>query len=236
MPGRISRSLRTVRDTSPDTVELRQADGMRQSSRVPNVLAQRPGSASTASSGENGVPAQRRGQLAVDRALAGPAVDEHDAGRVVVLGQVAQGDRVDAAAAHDRHGVVRQRRARARAAAQRRIRTPTGVPARASEASTMSGPRSASTSSATTPTACASLPRRLGERLVVEPQVRRVGLVLVRQRLGVVRPAALHGLLAFLRRRLQRDVGEVGEQPARPRRAGSCRTPARAAARAVLTA
>lgn len=41
----------TVRETSPDTVELRQAEGIRKSSRVPYVRTQEPGSASTAISG-----------------------------------------------------------------------------------------------------------------------------------------------------------------------------------------
>ena len=90
MPGPISSSFSTVRDTSPDTVEFRQAEGIRKSSRVPNRSAQWPGSASTARSrGEHRtavalIGVQRAGELAGDRALAGPAVDEHHVARVVV--------------------------------------------------------------------------------------------------------------------------------------------------------
>ena len=109
------------------------------------------------------------------------------------------------------------------AAAQRRISTPTGVPARASDASTDAGPRSASTSSVTTPTACAMPGRGLVQRLLEQLLVLRVGLVLDRQRLGVVRAAGLDRLLALLGRRLELDVGQVGEQPGRPRRRRSCR-------------
>jgi hypothetical protein len=45
-----------VRETRPQTVEFRQAEGTRTSSRVPNRPAQLPGSASTASSGEKRGP------------------------------------------------------------------------------------------------------------------------------------------------------------------------------------
>ena len=56
-PGPMRSALSTVRETSPETVEFRQADGIRKSSRVPNVARSCPGSASTASSVENRGPA-----------------------------------------------------------------------------------------------------------------------------------------------------------------------------------
>lgn len=43
--------LSTVRETRPDTVEFKQAEAIRKSSRVPNVRTQWPGSANTARSG-----------------------------------------------------------------------------------------------------------------------------------------------------------------------------------------
>jgi len=75
--------LRTVRETNPDTVELRHADEARVEFG-------------------NG-----DGQLTRDRTLARPAIDEHHVGRVVMVGEVPQCRAVDAAAAHDAHGVVR---------------------------------------------------------------------------------------------------------------------------------
>ena len=48
--------LNAVRETNPDTVEFKHADGIRKSARVPNVRTQLPGSANTASSGSKDVP------------------------------------------------------------------------------------------------------------------------------------------------------------------------------------
>ncbi len=100
-----------------------------------------------------------------------------------------------------------------RRAAQRRMSTPIGVPARASDTSTGGRGRPASTSSVTTPTATANA-RRRREALLETARGRPAGLVLHRQRLAVVRAAGLDGGLAALDRRLERDVAEVGEQPA----------------------
>lgn len=123
------------------------------------VLAGAVGADAAAGVGENrdlGVEPfellQRIGQFAGDRALAGPAVDEHDIGRVVVLLQPAQGVGVDAAAADDGDGVVGQVQAVP-------VLRPTahqhadGGAYRASDTSTGRGDRSAMTVSVTVPTA-----------------------------------------------------------------------------------
>ena len=99
--------MRTVRLTSPLTVEFRHALGIRKSSRVPYTGAQRPG---IGKDGQCVVEPERLhgcGQLAGDGTFAGPAVDELQPGGVVAAHQPAHGHLVDTAAAHDRHRVVR---------------------------------------------------------------------------------------------------------------------------------
>ena len=155
----------------------------------------------------------RLGQFAGDGALAGPAVDEHHVPGVVVGGQPAQRVGVDAPAAHDRHRVVRQvqavpelrpaphqhsdGRTGAGQGDQYRAGRPLGEDGFRHDADGVGEP------------AGGLLERRVEQRLVL-----LVGLVLHRQRLRVVRAAALDRLLAFLGRRLERDVREVLQQPA----------------------
>jgi hypothetical protein len=83
-----------VREISPLTVEFRQADGQHRQFRVEVHAGRRP------------VVGQRCGQFAGDRTLARPAVHEDDVGRVVVGGEVVEGDGVDTSAPHDGDGVV----------------------------------------------------------------------------------------------------------------------------------
>ncbi len=101
-----------MRETRPETVEFRHADGMRKSSRVPK----RPHAATgigehreVVDEDDAGCPCvlgQRGGQLAGDGALARPPVHEDDVGRIVVRAEVPQRDLVDAAAADDGQRVV----------------------------------------------------------------------------------------------------------------------------------
>ena len=87
----------------------------------------------------------------------------------------------------------------------------------------MSGPRSASTSSVTAPTASANRRRGLGQHLIEQGLIVGVRLVFDRQRLRVVRPACLNGRLPL--RDICLQLTPKGRSVARtPRPAGSCRS------------
>ena len=154
-----------------------------------------------------------RPQLAHDRALAGPAVDEDDPAGAVPGVQVVERDRVDAPAPHDAHGVVRQ----VEAVAQ-------GRPAAQQDADRGARPGQRGEHEVLAALGEQQLgdhaggagdPRGRGlQRPVEQPLVARVGLVLHRQRLRVVGGAGLDGRLAGGGRGLERDVRQVLEQPA----------------------
>ena len=188
---------------------------MSQSSRVPNVRTQRPGSASTARSGSN-PPPWRVSAAASSRVIAPLPVQPST--NTTVRGswcsaRYAQRHRVDAAPAHDRHRVVRQVQA-----------VTQGRPAAQQDPDGGAGPGQRDQHDVVAALGEHQLrdgadgsgqPRRgRGQRRSEQLQVGRVGLVLPRQRLGVVRAAVLHRLLTLLRGRLQGDPGQVGEQPA----------------------